>query len=31
MGEDEFGELVAAHQAELRAHCYRMPGSLANP
>ncbi len=28
MREDEFGELVATHQAELRAHCYRMLGSV---
>jgi RNA polymerase sigma-70 factor, ECF subfamily len=26
--EEAFGELVAAHHAELRAHCYRMLGSL---
>jgi RNA polymerase sigma-70 factor, ECF subfamily len=28
MREDEFGELAAAHQSELRAHCYRMLGSV---
>jgi RNA polymerase sigma-70 factor (ECF subfamily) len=28
MREDEFTELAAAHQAELRAHCYQMLGSV---
>ncbi len=28
MREDEFTELVAAYQAELRAHCYRILGSV---
>jgi len=28
MREDEFTELAAAHQAELRAHCYRILGSV---
>src|SRR6202167_1803443 len=28
MREDEFSELAAAHQAELRAHCYRILGSV---
>jgi len=28
MREDEFTELAAAHQSELRAHCYRMLGSV---
>jgi RNA polymerase sigma-70 factor (ECF subfamily) len=28
MQEEEFGELAAAHQSELRAHCYRMLGSV---
>jgi RNA polymerase sigma-70 factor, ECF subfamily len=28
MREEEFGELAAAFQAELRAHCYRMLGSV---
>src|SRR6476661_4191776 len=28
MQEQEFGELAAAHQSELRAHCYRMLGSV---
>ena len=28
MHEDEFGELAATFQAELRAHCYRMLGSV---
>ena len=28
MREDEFTELVADHQAELRAHCYRILGSV---
>ena len=28
MREAEFSELAAAHQAELRAHCYRILGSV---
>ena len=28
MREDEFTELAAAYQAELRAHCYRILGSV---
>ena len=28
MREDEFTELAAGYQAELRAHCYRILGSV---
>ena len=28
MQDQEFGGLAAAHQSELRAHCYRMLGSV---